>query len=61
MSTAAQARAAGWYWVRPRRRWIVGEWCVDGDGTYWMLPGTEEGYADADLAEIDERPIERQP
>lgn len=62
MSTAAQTRAAGWYWTCKSRRWLVAEWCVDSDGaTYWMLPGTEDGCDDSDFAEIDERPIERLP
>ncbi|PWC69083.1 hypothetical protein TSH7_01150 [Azospirillum sp. TSH7] len=67
MSTAAQTRAAGFYWVRHRKwiichgGWTVGEWCRSDDGGYWSVVGTDEGFGDGDMAEIDERPIQRQP
>lgn len=59
MSTAAQTRTDGHYWVRWNGKpWTVaryrnGVWLYPG----WSLEVTNDEYFD----EIDERPIQRQP
>lgn len=54
MSTAAQTRAAGWYWVNDGGEWIVAKW----DGKRWAVTGPQYPRL---FAEIDERRIERLP
>lgn len=62
MSTAAQTRQKGFYWVRPS---VNGEWTIahfgDHPGRAAWATTDEREWVDADFAEIDERPIQRQP
>lgn len=58
---ANAARQPGYYWVRVKadnpRPWEVAEW--DEECGFWMLTGTEVTRYESDMAEIDERRIER--
>ena len=62
MSTAAQTRAEGHYWVRQSNAWEVAHYDPKAAGKgWWTLLGETERYQDSDFTEIDERRIERQP
>lgn len=51
-------REDGFYWIKPSySHWKVAQHV---QGT-WFLPGSVEGLTDADLMEIDERPVVRGP
>lgn len=63
MSTAAETRQMGFYWVR-FDRWVIAEFCGASRGdksNYWFIPGEMFGRCDDELDEIDERRIERLP
>lgn len=62
MTTAAQTRAAGFYFVR-MERWVVAEFHgASGDmANCWFIPGELFAREDDEFDEIDERPIQRQP
>lgn len=59
MSTAAQTRATGWYWVNFSGRWELAQYVSEMQ--YWALVADEKRFVDEDFYEIDERRIERQP
>lgn len=62
MSTEAKTRTAGWYWVNDNG-WRVAQWVkvVHDMPGWWCLSGEDGGFPDDAFAEIDERPIQRQP
>lgn len=54
-------RAAGFYFVRLRERWIVAEWVyVPAIASYWEMIGSIDIFKDNDFDEIDETPIVRE-
>lgn len=65
MSTAAQTRQPGHYWVRfhvdDPDKWQVAKWSEEfaGEDEAWLIIGGDFLYSDDDFAEIDERRIER--
>lgn len=62
MSTAAQTRATGFYWVRQPHGWEPAYWDREAAGKgWWEILGDTDRYNDVVFAEIDERPIQRQP
>lgn len=61
MSTAAQTREPGFYWVRHHSRWwTIGQWGAEYEPS-WEIVGQSGTFQDEDMSEIDERRIERQP
>lgn len=63
--SADSERQAGYYWVlflTSDEVWELAEWSHYGDGTgFWSIPGDEVPYTSDELAEVDERSIEREP
>lgn len=53
-----QDRKRGFYWVRHATpAWEVAEW----NGAQWLLTGSDAAMNERQIAEIDERRIERTP
>lgn len=49
-------RQPGYYWLRSKNKWSVGEWRKDE--TWWII-SSDGWFEDSDFDEIDERRIER--
>lgn len=52
-------REPGYYWCKSEGKWGIAEWYVSSSFSLWFITGDDEGRADSDFEEIDERRIER--